>query len=746
MSVWFKICNAFCGLALWCSLGGVAVGVATSHSPQSIRGPAMVKYTNHLQNEKSPYLQQHVHNPVDWYPWGDEAFLRAAREDKPIFLSIGYSTCHWCHVMAHESFESQTIAALLNKNFVCIKVDREERPDVDQMYMAATQAMTGSGGWPMSLFLFPDGRPFYAATYIPAASMQGGPAFPDIINAVHKAWQGRRDELEKTATSLIEALEQHQDGPAVLSSDLADQAFAAFSGQYDTRFGGFGRSPKFPRPVVLHFLLQYSFRTSNKHALHMAQATLDHMAAGGIHDQLGGGFHRYSVDRQWRVSHFEKMLYDQAQLLQSYLDMFQITGDQKYSQVARGIADYVLRDMQDRAGGFYSAEDADSADPYKPGAHSEGAFYLWTEKDIVRTLGSENARFFSYCFGIEFEGNALHDPQHEFSGRNILYQAHSAADAAKHFSRSVQEMRASLEKSKSLLLAKRNLRIRPHLDDKIITAWNGLMIGALARAGGLLDEQEYIDAAVKAARFIQKNLFVTDSARLLRRYRDGEAAHAGQLDDYACLVAGLLDLYQVIQNPDLLSWAQSLTKTMLQEFWDEKAGGLFDSVADARVPLRLKSDYDGAEPAANSVAAMNLLRLGRLTARTGWLERSRQTIEAFSGQLNNVPQALPEMLCSLSAVEEKPEQVVIAGIPGRKDTSTLLAEVRKHYHPTRLLLLADQSRNQEFLSRYLLFIQTMNMQGGKATAYVCKNYTCSIPATSAQKLAGQLTTQGKSKK
>jgi uncharacterized protein YyaL (SSP411 family) len=349
--------------------------VTNSSAHEMKRRLDMGKKANHLIGEKSPYLLQHAFNPVDWYPWGEEAFTRATKEDKPIFLSIGYSTCHWCHVMAHESFENSEIAALLNKYFICIKVDREEQPDVDQMYMAATMAMNGSGGWPMSVFLFPDGRPFYAATYIPAKSMYGRPGFPEIIEAVHKAWQGRRGELQQAADKLIRSLEeQHRESGSKISSDIDDRAFSELAGQYDATYGGFGGAPKFPRPVLYNFLLQYYHRTGNKHALNMTLATLQTMAKGGMYDHLGGGFHRYSVDEQWRVPHFEKMLYDQAQLLNSYLDAFQITAEKQYAKVAGELADYVLRDMQDPAGGFYSAEDADSEDPYSPGSHSEGAF------------------------------------------------------------------------------------------------------------------------------------------------------------------------------------------------------------------------------------------------------------------------------------------------------------------------------------------------------------------------------------
>ena len=704
------------------------------------RGASVHAYSNHLKNEKSPYLLQHVHNPVDWYPWSDEAFNRARKEDKPIFLSIGYSTCHWCHVMAHESFENEQIAALLNSYCICVKVDREERPDVDQMYMEANMAMNGSGGWPMSVFLFPDGRPFYAATYIPAHSMQGRPGFPEIIEAVHRAWLTRRDELERSAAGLIHTLAEQQKTKTSdsIRPDVVDHAFSEFCGMYDPEHGGFGRAPKFPRPVVFDFLLQYYFRTRNKHALKMSLHTLQAMAAGGMYDHLGGGFHRYSVDAEWRVPHFEKMLYDQAQLLGSYLDAWQITGEKIYRHIAGEVADYVLRELRDPAGGFYSAEDADSEDPYRPGSHGEGAFYLWTEEEIVKTLGAKDATLFNYCYGVRFGGNALHDPQQEFTGRNILYLAHSAAEAAEHFNMAPNAVVASLDRSRRTLLTKRDKRQHPHLDDKIITAWNGLMIGALARAGALLGEQRMVDAAASAADFIHANLVQAGSGRLFRRFRDGEAAHAGQLDDYAFLVAGLLDLYQVRQDPEILSWAMGLTRTSLELFWDQRGGGFFDSVRDEKVPLRLKADYDGAEPAANSVAAMNMQYLGRLTGNSDWVDRAHKTLAAFADRINQAPHALPRMLCVMLQEEDPPEQVVIAGKRGERNTEALLTEIYNHFHPGRLVVFADGGRNQEFLARLQPALAEMSMIDNKATAYLCRDFRCRLPVTSVKELGGLL--------
>ena len=694
-----------------------------------------MEYTNRLVNEQSPYLLQHAHNPVDWYPWGEEAFARAEKEDKPIFLSIGYSTCHWCHVMAHESFENPEISALLNKWFICIKVDREERPDIDQMYMAATQALTGSGGWPMSVFTFPDGRPFWAATYIPPVGMRGQPGFPDILEAVHTAWTSRRDELVTAASSLVKALEGGASNPTgKINGKVDEHAYQSLVTTFDSRYGGFGSAPKFPRPVNLSFLFRYWLATGNSRGKDMALQTLKAMAKGGMYDQLGGGFHRYSVDGQWRVSHFEKMLYDQAQLLDAYLDGYLISRDEQFARTAREIASYVLRDMRDPAGGFYSAEDADSDDPYLPGKHGEGAYYLWTEEDIVKTVGARDAAVFNYCYGVEFDGNALADPQGEFAGRNILYKAHTPAEAAEHFKKTTAEIIQSLDRAAAKLFAKRQQRRRPHLDDKVLTAWNGLMIGALARAGAILEEPEFTRAAREAAAFIRDTLYESTSATLQRRYRKGKSGLAGQLDDYSFLVAGLIQLYEVEQQPKWLQWAIDLTTTQIQLFADSREGGFFDSLQDPTVVVRMKSDYDGAEPAANSVAAENLLRLGRLIDRQEWVDLAEKTINSFSAQLNAYPQALVYMLAVYQELTEKHVQVVIAGRRAGKDTRDMMAAVVKVYNPGRLLQLADGSENQKFLGKYVASITGVPMQDGKATAYVCKEKTCLPPVTTVEAL------------
>jgi uncharacterized protein YyaL (SSP411 family) len=722
-------------LLFFCLLCLLFVFSSQTLQASPVQGGSM-EQTNRLINEQSPYLLQHAHNPVDWYPWGEEAFARAKAEDKPIFLSIGYSTCHWCHVMAHESFESAEIAAILNKWFICIKVDREERPDIDQMYMAATQAMNGSGGWPMSVFTFADGRPFWAATYIPPKEMRGQPGFPDILAAVHTAWTTRRDELVTAASSLVSALQSKGEGSqsADVGDDVAEQVYHTLISTYDSRYKGFGNAPKFPRPVNLSFLFRYWHATGNEQAKEMALETLQAMARGGMYDQLGGGFHRYSVDSRWRVPHFEKMLYDQAQLLDAYLDAYQITGKKEFADVARQVGDYVLRDMRDSAGGFYSAEDADSDDPYEPGKHGEGAFYLWTEKDIVRTLGAQDANVFNFCYGVEFDGNVLTDPQKEFTGRNILYLAQTPQQAAVHFTKDAEEIRKILGRSSQKLAAKRAQRKRPHLDDKVLASWNGLMLGALARAGAILGRPEFTRAATAAATFIHKTLYNPETGVLKRRYRKGRAGIAGQLDDYAFLTAGLLDLYKVEQDPQWLEWAIALTNSQIELFADTVGGGFFDSQDDPTVVVRMKNDYDGAEPAPNTVAAENLVRLSRLLDKEDWHKLAEKTVNSFAAQLKEYPHALVKMVAVHQELEQKPLQVVVAGNAAARDTRQLLATVLNSYAPGLQLVLADSGANQHFLAKFLPSMQTVPMQDNRATAYVCRNTTCMPPVTSADAL------------
>ena len=691
---------------------------------------------NHLIHEKSPYLLQHAYNPVDWYPWGDEALARAVAEDKPIFLSIGYSTCHWCHVMAHESFEDQEIAGFLNKYFVSIKVDREERPDIDQIYMAATQAMTGSGGWPMSLFLFPDTKPFYAGTYFPLRAGYGRPGFIDILQAIKTAWLSDRLSLSVSAEQVTAHIrkEAPDDGKSIDKGWL-DRGFSQLKESYEPKYGGFGQAPKFPRPVVIDFLLRYYKSTGKKAARDMALYTLDQMVAGGMYDQIGGGFHRYSVDAEWRVPHFEKMLYDQGQLVSVYLSAYQLTGGRAYKAAVVQILDYVLREMQDGEGGFYSAEDADSVNPYNPREHSEGAFYLWTEEEIDEVLDEKQALLLKAYYGVKTDGNALYDPQKEFSGRNILHRDKDLSEAARRVKLSEEQAGTLLEDARVKLLNRRQIRTAPHLDDKIITAWNGLMISAFAQAAMILDQKSYLRAANRATDFLLNELLV--DGELIRRWRGGEARYAAGLDDYSFLVQGLLDLYAAGHDPSRLQSAIALTEKMIEQFSDE-TGGFYDTPRSAQLLARMKADYDGAEPSGNSVATMNLLRLAGLTGNKRWAALAQKSIESFGKTLSSYPPAMPLMLSALDFQMDKPRQIVVAGSMEDDETRELLREVHSRYLPNTLLLLADGGINQQYLQERLPFIATVQKNDGRATAYVCEDFSCRMPVNTREELASLL--------
>ena len=689
------------------------------------------KKPNGLINEKSPYLLQHAFNPVNWMPWGDEAFARAQRENKIIFLSIGYSTCHWCHVMAHESFEDAEIAAFLNEHFICIKVDREERPDIDRIYMTATQALTGSGGWPMSVFMLPDRQPFYAGTYFPPHSKYGRPGFLDVLQALQQKWQEMPAKIRESAASMHTYLQSLGDTPStdLPESGILKTAFSQAAHLFDPQYGGFGPAPKFPRPVIFNFLLRYHQLSGNDNALKMTESTLRAMAEGGMYDLLGGGFHRYSVDGQWRVPHFEKMLYDQAQLVVSFLEVFQLTHDPFFSQVARDTMDYILRDMTDTAGGFFSAEDADSQEPGKPLEHGEGAFYTWKKDEIDAILGAEAAEIFSYQYGIKAGGNALDDPQQEFIGKNIFYLAQPSSETAKKFNKTEKEIDSLLSEARGKLMEIRSGRPRPHLDDKVITSWNGLMISAFAKGYQVLRDKKYLDAATGAAEFILSTLYTPESRTLLRRYRKGDAGLRGQLDDYAFLVQGLIDLYQASFESRWLEAAFTLMEKQLDVFWDSEKGGFFEtSGQDEELLIRMKDDYDGAEPAANSIAALNLIRLSHL-GKEEWRQKASQTIQAFGERIQEAPWSLPQMLSSLDAFLAPPRQVVIAGSLHNKDTQAMIQALHSRYQPNTLFLLADGTDNQQFLETKIPILSNLKSIDGKATAYVCENFACKLPTT-----------------
>jgi len=703
------------------------------------------KTPNRLLQEKSPYLLQHAYNPVDWFPWGDEAFAKARSENKPIFLSIGYSTCYWCHVMEREVFENDDIAQLMNEKLVCIKVDREERPDIDRIYMSAVQAMTGSGGWPMSLFLTPDLKPFYGATYIPPVSKYGRPGFPEIVNKISELWQSDREKIFGTSTQLAEYLKTPEGQSSrgfQITETILDSAFHRFQQTYDPEFGGFGRGPKFPRPVSFNFLFGYCARKGNDSALEMSLTTLRAMARGGMYDHIGGGFHRYSVDGQWRVPHFEKMLYDQAQLVSSYLDAYQISHDEQYAATAKDVLSYVERKLTDPDGGFYSAEDAESV---IDASHSkeEGAFYCWTSSEIEKIIGHEDAVIFNYRFGVQDAGNALHDPMNVFSGKNILYIAHSIEEAAEHFGKPVDLIESSLNKARKKIFDEREKRPHPHLDDKIITAWNGLMISAFARAYQILHDQKYLDIATRAAGFIANHLYDSQGRKLFRRYRDGDARFEGGLQDYAFLVSGLLDLYEASFDFQWMELAIKLTSKQIELFWDGKDGGFFDtSGTDASLLFRTKEDYDGAEPTGNSVAVLNLLRLSHMTDNKDWRTKAETNIAAFAGRLQQMPDAVAHMLTAILWLLSSPKEIIIAGNPAADDTKTLIAMVYENFMPNKIVMLVRDDGKKE-LASYLPFTRDMKMIGGKPTLYVCENYACRLPANDPETAKQLLYTTGR---
>lgn len=701
------------------------------------------KKPNRLIHEKSPYLLQHAYNPVDWYPWGEEAFAKARAEDKPIFLSIGYSTCHWCHVMEEESFENDSIAALMNQYFVCIKVDREERPDVDRVYMTALQGMGQNGGWPMSMFLTPDLKPFFGGTYYPPESRYGRIGFPELLRRIHEIWTNDRAKVLEAADGVVSFLQQLSttSGAGKLTQAVLDHCFNQFKQMYDAERGGFGGAPKFPRPVVFNFLLRYHHRTGNADALRMTEHTLERMANGGMYDHIGGGFHRYAVDAEWRVPHFEKMLYDQAQLVNSYIDAYLLTGKERYATIVREVLEYVLRDMTGEQGGFFSAEDADSPRPESPEQKGEGAFYVWTKKEILDVLGTDMGRIFCFHYGVEEDGNVTVDPQLEFAGRNILYVARPLAETAVAFQRSETEVASMIASARKLLFDARARRPRPHLDDKVLAGWNGLMMSALARAYQALGERRYLDAARSSAQFILEKMIDPGSGKLLRRFRDGQASLEAHLDDYAFVVSGLLDLYEADFHVRWLEQAIQLTQLQLDIFWDEEGGGFFDTSGEDRsILVRTKEHYDGAEPAGNSIAAMNLLRLYHMTGNDGLRVKAERTIEAFSGVLEKQPVVQPQMVCAYDFLLSKVKQIVIAGSADDELTLRMVQRARQRYLPNKIVLLLEPSSRSR-LETLAPFTRQLQAREERPLVYVCEDYVCQLPTSDPAVVERLLTTQ-----
>ena len=705
---------------------------------------------NRLLQEKSPYLLQHAYNPVDWYPWGQEAFDAARKDDRLIFLSIGYSTCHWCHVMERESFESEAIAEIMNRHFVCIKVDREERPDVDKIYMTFVQASTGSGGWPLNVWLTPDLKPIAGATYFPPEDKFGRPGFPTVLQSIADLWENNRKMLRERGDEVMNLLRRHFNTPPPLASSDADQtaeaAFRSLNDSFDPTYGGFGEAPKFPRPVTLNFLQRYAVRTTGnedqrEHAQKMALATLERMAAGGLRDHLGGGFHRYSVDRFWHVPHFEKMLYDQAQITIAALEAFQVTGQDKFAAIARDTLRYVLRGLTHPQGGFYSAEDADSLFERGKPEQGEGAFYVWSHQEIVALLGQERAERFNLFYGVEPSGNAPvgSDPHEEFNGKNILIQRYSLEDAAEKLDTTPAALAQELAADRTRLFRQRESRPRPHLDDKVITAWNGLMISAFARASQVLDEPDYLKAARAAAAFVKRNLYLEEEQELLRTYRQGASDIRGFSDDYAFLVQGLLDLYEASFDIKWLRWAQQLQRTQDRLFWDEQSAGYFSTTGkDPSILLRLKEDYDGAVPSPNSVTVLNLLRLAQMTGQESLGERVRKTLAYFTPAMNNSPGSMPQMLAALLFSTAKTRQVVFAAQPQAEDLRPFLRTLHRSFLPDKIVLLADGAAGQAFLGQSLPFLREVRPKEDRATAFLCENFVCQVPTNDPELFAKQL--------
>jgi len=693
----------------------VIVGFLAVKGDEQMSAKAVVhKYSNRLAEESSPYLQQHAHNPVDWYPWGSEAFEKAKKEDKPVFLSIGYSTCHWCHVMEHESFEDEKIADIMNEHFVSIKVDREQRPDVDDIYMNAVIMMTGSGGWPLSVFLTPEGKPFYGGTYFPPRDAYGRPGFERVLLSVAEAWKDRRQELVGSALKMSELLQNPAipTGNGNFSPQILNKAFVSFQNSFDAVYGGFGTAPKFPQPTNLSMLLRYWQRTADNKALEMVEKTLDAMANGGIYDHIGGGFHRYSTDAEWLIPHFEKMLYDQALLSKVYLEAYQITKKEQYARIAREIFDYVLRDMADPAGGFYSAGDADSEG-------KEGTFYLWDPEQIASILNKEEAQLFNTYHGVTKEGNFE-------NGKTILNISTSIEQIEKEFRKDHAEIENILSAAREKIFQERAKRTRPHRDEKIITAWNGLMISSLAYGGAVLQEEKYIEAAMRSADFILRTLY--KNGRLMRYYRDGQVIQKAFLDDYAFTAVALLDLYQATFDVKWLIEAKSLTNQMIELFADTEKGGFFLTGRDSeKLIARTKPGSDGAVPSGNSVAASALLKLGRLTMDEHFTEQGGKVIDAFSQQLEMTPAYLSMMVMALDFRLGPTQEIIIAGKADSPDVRQMLKLIQSTFLPNAVVLLHDPDNADSALYDTVPFIKNQTTIEGKATAYVCDNYACKEP-------------------
>ena len=678
---------------------------------------------NRLIHESSPYLRQHANNPVDWYPWGAEALERAVREDKPILLSVGYSACHWCHVMERESFEDPGIASLMNEHFVSIKVDREERPDIDSIYMGAVQAMTGQGGWPMTVFLTPDGKPFYGGTYFPPEERGGLPSFPRVVSTMADVYRNRRGDVVNTTNQLIEHMRQMtRSAPGIepLTDDIMVEAARELRKQFDDKYGGFGLQPKFPQPMTLEFLLRQYLRTEDPSALEMVELTLDQMARGGIYDQLGGGFHRYSTDTYWLVPHFEKMLYDNALLARLYLHAFQVTGRPMYRRIVEETLDYVVREMTSPEGGFYSAQDADSEG-------EEGKFFVWRPEEIVEVLGAEEGKLVNDYYGVTIHGN--------FEGHSILNVPTPLPDFARNAGMDIDALEQRLQEARTKLMARRSLRITPERDDKALTSWNGLMLAAFAEAAVVLDRDDYRDVAEANGAFVLDRL-VDESGRLLRTYKDGQAKLYGYLEDYAFLVDGLLLLHEATFGERWLRAAIELGGAMVDLFWDETSQQFYDTGTDhEELVIRPRDLTDNAAPAGSSMAVSVLLRLAVLTGDSAYNARAATSLRSARAVMQRYPTAAGHWLGALDFYLSKTKEIVIVGEREDRATAELVREVFRNYLPNRVFIGSPEG---VVGGSDLPLLQDRHLTNGQPTAYVCENYVCQLPVNGAGELARQL--------
>ena len=697
---------------------------------------------NRLIHEQSPYLLQHAYNPVDWHPWGEESFAKAREEDKPIFLSIGYSTCHWCHVMASESFEDPGIAEILNRDFIAIKVDREERPDIDRIYMSFVQATSGQGGWPLNVWLTPDLEPFSGGTYYPPRDAHGRPGFNTVLLRIAEAWQQEREKIIEHGGQIVASLSAAASATtetglvkSLVESECLDEAYGYFDRAFDPAEGGFGLAPKFPRPVVYEFLFDYAHRKQGsveaERAVEMALFSLRKIAAGGIADHLGGGFHRYAVDGEWHVPHFEKMLYDQAQLARVYLIAYQISGDSEFADVARGIFRYIARDMTAPEGGFYSAEDAVSLPEKGANKKREGAFYVWSWQELKETLDRPEFEVFTATFDVRENGNVapLADPHGELQNKNVLIQRKSREAVVEELDSSEDRVNALLVSAREKLLRVRERRPPPHRDDKMITAWNGMMVSALCKGYLILGEGRYLTDAKEAVAFVHRELATPEQGILQRSFRQKSSGISGFAEDYAFWIRALIDLYETTGEIDYLRKALRFQESMDEIFWDNVAGGYFSSSGSADVIIRMKDDHDGAEPSANSVAALNLARLADMLQREDLRERSQRVLRGFAATLERSPAELPLMLNAVAWHQGKPAQIVLAGEMGKAGAnfSSWRQIASEEFRPAQVLLTADGDEGQKWLVEQGAPIGSFAPVDGMPTAYVCQDYMCQLP-------------------